>query len=87
MNVLRSTPWVPARESWLSPAPSTNRNSSGCTSEVTIRSLSLLKRTSSRCQTILIARASLRQLRRGTLTRMTWVAAVIAGRLPSSPAS
>jgi hypothetical protein len=36
-----------------------------------IRRRSLRKRTSSRCQTILIARSSLRQERRGTLTRMT----------------
>jgi hypothetical protein len=63
------------------------RNSSGCTSDVMIRRRSLRKRTSSRCQTILIARSSLRQERRGTLTRMTSATALIAGRPRSSPAS
>ena len=61
MNVFRSTPSVLALdEPSCSPEPSTNRNSSGCTSEVTIRSGRLRKRISSRCQTILIARSSLR---------------------------
>ncbi len=60
MNVLRSTPCVLALESCCRPEPSTNRNSSGCTSEVTIRMRSLLKRISSRSQTIFTARSSLR---------------------------
>ena len=40
MNVFRLTPWVPALASGWRPDPSTNRNSSGCTSVVTIRSRS-----------------------------------------------
>ena len=58
MNVFRLTPWVPALESRCRPAPSTNRNSSGWTSEVTMRSRSARKRISSRRQTIRIARSS-----------------------------
>ena len=44
----------------FSPEPSANRNSSGWTSDVTMPSRSLRKRMSSRVQTILIARSSLR---------------------------
>ncbi len=69
MNVFSATPWVPALESRCSPAPSTNRNRSGWTSAVTIRSRSDRKRISSRRQTILIARSSEARLRFGTLTR------------------
>src|ERR687888_44540 len=69
MNVLRSTPCVLALESCCSPEPSTKRNSSGWTSEVTIRMRSFLKRMRSRSQTIFIARSSLRKLRGGTRTR------------------
>jgi hypothetical protein len=71
MNVVRSTPCVPACESCCRPEPSTNKNSRGCTSDVTIRIRSLRKRISSRRKTIRIARSSLRRLRGGTETRMT----------------
>ena len=48
--------------------PRTKRKRNGCTSEVTIRSRSLVKRIISRCQTILIARSSPRRLCAGTRT-------------------
>ena len=69
MNVLRLTPSVLELESCCSPDPSTKRKSSGWTSAVMIRMRSLMKRISSRRQTILMARSSLRQLRAGTCTR------------------
>ena len=69
MKVFRSTPSVLALESCCRPDQSTNRKSSGWISAVTIRMRSLTKRISSRRQTILIARSSLRQLRAGTRTR------------------
>ena len=59
MKVVRSTPSALGRVADCSPEPSTNRNSSGWISDVTIRSRSLRKRISSRVQTILIARSSL----------------------------
>src|SRR5947207_1911390 len=71
MKVLRSIPSALAAVSCWSPEPSTNRKSSGWTSEVTIRIRSLRKRISSRLQTILIARSSLRRLRAGTRTCTT----------------
>ncbi len=71
MNVFRSTPWVPALARRPRPEPSTNRNSSGCTSEVAIRSGSLTNRISSRRHTIRIARSSEPRLRLGTSTRTT----------------
>ncbi len=44
MKVFRLTPWVPALARRWRPEPSTNRNSSGCTSDVTMRSRLLAKR-------------------------------------------
>ncbi len=61
MNVRSEMPPVDARVSDCSPVPSTNRNSTGCTSAATMRILSCAKRISSRCQTTLTARASLRR--------------------------
>src|SRR3954447_26225888 len=78
MNVLKSTPPVLAADSCERPPPSTNRNSSGWISDVTIRIRSALKRISSRRQTILMARTSLRHVRGGTRTRTTSVTTLIS---------
>ena len=60
----------PARTATAGPSPSTNRNSSGWTSDVTIRMRSLAKRISSRRQTTLTARSLRRASERsGTRTR------------------
>ena len=85
MKVFRSTPWVLADESCCSPEPSTKRKSSGCASEVTIRTRSLRKRISSRRQTTLIARSSLRKLRGGTRTVTTGAGAPSAVPLYRRP--
>src|SRR3954466_10737181 len=78
MNVLKSTPPVLAADNCERPPPSTNRNSSGWISDVTIRIRSALKRSSSRRQTILMARTSLRHVRGGTRTRTTSVTTLIS---------
>src|SRR5215472_9327902 len=76
MNVLKSTPaGIPRLASEDSPAPRTNRNSSGCTSWVTARRRSLRNRISSRRHTMLIARRSCRRPLAGTATRIASVTA------------
>ena len=86
MKVLRSTPSVDAAASVCSPAPSTNRNSSGWISIVAIRMRSVVKRIRSRRQTIRTARTSDRQERSGTRTATTLATALI-GRPPTARAS
>ncbi len=74
MNVLKSTPTGRPREASRDrPVPSTNRNSTGCTSDVMARSRSLRNLISSRRQTMLTARRSARMLRSGTATLMSSV--------------
>ncbi len=87
MNVLSSTPPVDAAASVCSPAPSTNRNSSGWTSIVAIRMRSVAKRIRSRRQTIRIARASERQERSGTRTATTSMTVTLIGGPPPARAS
>src|SRR5581483_6795155 len=71
MNVWKSTPaGRPRPASRESPVPRMNRNSTGWTREVTARSRSLRNLISSRRQTMLTARRSVRTLRSGTATRM-----------------
>src|SRR5689334_3013098 len=79
MNVFSDTPPVLAADSCSNPEPRTNRNSSGWISDVAIRIRSARKRISSRVQTILMARYSLRHVRGGTLTRTTSVTTLISG--------
>src|SRR5262245_5087040 len=83
MNVFSETPPVLAADSCSRPEPSTNRNSSGWISDVTIRIRSALKRISSRVQTIFMARYSLRHVRGGTRTRTT-PATTLMSRPPGS---
>ena len=74
MNVWKSTPaGRPRQASRESPVPSTNRNSTGCTSDVMARSRSVRNLISSRRQTMLTARRSARMLRSGTATLMSSV--------------
>src|SRR5580704_3673756 len=74
MNVLKSTPaGRPRPASRDSPVPSTNRKSTGCTSDVIARSRSVRNLISSRRQTMLTARRSARTLRSGTATLMSSV--------------
>ena len=80
MKVLKLMPGgMPRLASEESPAPSTNRKSTGCTSDVTALSLSLLNRMSSRRQTMLIARRSCRRPLPGTDTRIASVTAALSG--------
>src|SRR5690242_7013073 len=65
------------------PVPRTKRNSNGWISDVTMRSLSLAKRTTSRSQTILIARSSPAKERAGTWTSIAGELAVVVIGSPS----
>src|SRR5579859_4606569 len=76
MNVLKSTPEGSPREASRDrPVPSTNRNRTGCTRDVTARSRSVRNLISSRRQTMLTARRSCRTLRSGTATLIVSVRA------------
>src|SRR5690242_17999370 len=88
MKVLKSTPsGSPPPASVDSPVPRMNRNSTGCTSEVTARSRSVLNLISSRRQTMLTARRSCRIPWLGAETLIESMTAASAARVTVSVTS